>query len=188
MLVKICGNEFDQLFSEILVNSPEDTEQTPLLQERKQQKVLCAERIDEKIKIAMILFQKGKYAKTLSTLRPVEEYADQYPLMQALLGATRAIVLGEVKDGINTCLIAIKQAFYVAEIYYVLSKALLRAGFRAKAYVVVKRGLRIDPDNRFLARLLHEMGKRKRPMLPFLPRAHPANRFLGRVRARISAS
>jgi len=186
MRVKIPRNEFDNLFNEILVGPTDLTEERRAPQEDLKRGSRDDESINARIQLAMAFFQKKEYKKTLSTLRPVEIWADHYPMMQALLGASKAIVLGEVNSGIQSCLGAVKQAFYVAELYFVLSVALLRAGHRAKAYTVVKRGLRIDPDNKPLKQLLNEMGQRKRPMLPFLARSHPANRFLGLMRSKLS--
>jgi len=186
MRVKIPRNEFDNLFNEILVGPADLTEERSAPQEDLKRVSRDDESINARIQLAMAFFQKKEYKKTLSTLRPVEIWADHYPLMQALLGASKAIVLGEVNSGIKSCMDAVKQAFYVAELYFVLSVALLRAGHRAKAYTVVKRGLRIDPDSKPLKQLLNEMGLRRRPMLPFLARSHPANRFLGIMRSKLS--
>jgi hypothetical protein len=42
----------------------------------------------------------------------------------------------------------------------------------------------IDPANTCLAEDLQRLGRRRLPVLQFLPRHHPLNRWLGRLRRR----
>jgi hypothetical protein len=45
----------------------------------------------------------------------------------------------------------------------------------------------IDPGHRALASDLEQLGRRQLPVLQFLPRNHPVNRWLGRLRRRFTA-
>jgi hypothetical protein len=58
-------------------------------------------------------------------------------------------------------------------------------GFKAEAIRYLRRGLMIDPANAGLAEDLERLGRRRVPVLQFLPRNHPLNRWLGRVRQRL---
>ena len=44
----------------------------------------------------------------------------------------------------------------------------------------------IDPGNAAIRALLEEFGSRRSQVLPFLPRGHLLNRWLGRARARLA--
>jgi len=45
----------------------------------------------------------------------------------------------------------------------------------------------VDPENDRLRRKLADMGVRRKPALPFLPRGHIVNRLLGRIQARVGS-
>ena len=52
----------------------------------------------------------------------------------------------------------------------------------------VRAGLKIDRHNPQLLALIKELGVRSRPVLSFLDRSHPINRFLGRIRHALRGS
>jgi hypothetical protein len=58
-------------------------------------------------------------------------------------------------------------------------------GFKSEAIRYLRRGLMIDPANAGLAEDLERLGRRRMPVLQFLPRNHPVNRWLGRMRHRL---
>ncbi len=82
---------------------------------------------------------------------------------------------------------AIRQEFYNPELYLNLARIYLAFDFKAEAIRFLKRGLMVDPDCASLQGGLAELGIRRRPPLRFLPRTHAANRFLGRLQARLAA-
>ena len=53
---------------------------------------------------------------------------------------------------------------------------------RGAAVRAVREGLAVDPKDAHLRKLYKELGVRRQQVLSFLPRAHPVNRFLGRLR------
>jgi len=82
---------------------------------------------------------------------------------------------------------AIRQEFYNPDLYLNLAQIYLAFGFKAQAIRFLKRGLMVDPECDSLHSNLASLGIRRRPPFRFLPRAHPANRFLGRLQARFAA-
>ncbi len=81
---------------------------------------------------------------------------------------------------------AVRQEFYNPDLYLNLARIYLAFDFKAEAIRFLKRGLMVDPENEGLQRSLAELGMRRRPALRFLPRTHAANRFLGRLQARLA--
>lgn len=140
---------------------------------------------EQRVSAAVALFHRREYVQCLSVLRNLQEVADCDPRISAFSGACRALVLGETREGLQTCVQAVQEAFYIPDLYCALGVVLLRAGQRSKAYSAFHKGLRIDPRHKVLQAHLREMGVRRRPVIRFLRRSHPANRVLGALRARI---
>ncbi|HVS02215.1 MAG TPA: hypothetical protein VMT16_05555 [Thermoanaerobaculia bacterium] len=88
----------------------------------------------------------------------------------------------KVGEGLAMCKRAVKMEFYQPEVYLNLSRTLVLAGNRKAAVDVLKKGLKVDPGDSGLLMLRTQLGWRERPVLPFLRRTHPLNRFLGRFR------
>jgi len=94
-------------------------------------------------------------------------------------GMCSALRWGEIGFGIDLCTKAVKKEFYVPEHYINLARVYMRAGNKKGAIIVLKKGLRIDPENDVIHEELVKLGVRKRPIIPFLNRSNPVNRFLG---------
>jgi len=67
-------------------------------------------------------------------------------------------------------------------LYPNLANVHLAFGFKAEAIRYLRRGLMIDPGSAAMQRELRELGTLARPSLAFLPRRHPVNRVIGRLR------
>ncbi len=96
-------------------------------------------------------------------------------------GLCVALRYGEIGLGLELCTSAIKKEFHRPEFYLNLGRVYLAAGNRKGAMNALKKGLRYDPENREMNMLLEEMGIRNRPLIPFLGRTNPVNRFLGNL-------
>jgi tetratricopeptide (TPR) repeat protein len=95
-----------------------------------------------------------------------------------------ALVRGQFLGAAELARAAIRQEFYNPDLYLNLGRIYLAFEFKAEAIRFLKRGLMVDPENELLQSQLAELGVRRRPPLPFLPRSHRANRLLGRLHAR----
>ena len=94
-------------------------------------------------------------------------------------GMCAAMRWGEIGLGLELCTRAVKKEFYKTEYYINLAKVYIKADNKKGAIAVLKRGLRFDPDNNVIHEELVRLGARKRNVIPFLRRSHPANKFLG---------
>lgn len=94
-------------------------------------------------------------------------------------GLCLAVYKGDVEKGIELCTRAIKLEFFRGEYYLNLGKAFLKAGKKQSAINTFRRGIRIDRDNLEIKKELEKMGIRARPVIPFLKRSNPINKYLG---------
>ena len=92
------------------------------------------------------------------------------------------------KEGLALCQHAIKVQFYEPENYVLLSRVYLLRRRRGKAIEALKRALKLNPRHPEAVKLAKEIGFRRRPVLPFLPRANPVNVALGKMRHSMNQS
>ncbi len=95
------------------------------------------------------------------------------------------IYCGDV-SGLNLCRHAAGVENIKPGVFVNLVLAELRFRHRRRAWEALCRGFDVDPDNPQLRKLARKMGVRRRPCLPFLKRAHPLNKWLGKVTYRRS--
>jgi len=126
-------------------------------------------------------WQEGFYHLSLAAESPVETGAFPSQFF-AFLGYGLARLQGEVEQGLKLCRHSVELDPYEGEGYYYLARTFLQAGDRRSANDAIERGLRNDADCRPLVELRSEIGERRPPVLPFLPRRHYLNRTFGRLR------
>ncbi len=98
------------------------------------------------------------------------------------LGYGIARVENRVKEGLSLCQHAIKKEFYQPDNYANLARTYQLAGRRLGALRALRRGLSVAPQDRSLHLIRRQMGIRRGSLIPLVPRSHPINRFLGRLR------
>ena len=89
---------------------------------------------------------------------------------------------GKVKEGADFCQLAIDKEFYNGEHYLILARVWLIGRSRRRAVEALERGLALEPHNPALQKLAGELGRRRKPVIPFLSRNNPVNVALGRMR------
>ena len=124
---------------------------------------------------ALALFE-GSIAveRQLGGSNPQPRYLSYYGLCLALEGRK----LGE---GIEFCREAVSEEFYNADLYWNFARVLLAGGRRREGHKILLQGLRWDRGHAGLLRELRAMGKRRRPVFPFLSRKNPLNVLFGRM-------
>ncbi|MEM7352847.1 MAG: hypothetical protein AAF657_18775 [Acidobacteriota bacterium] len=106
-------------------------------------------------------------------------------LFYAYLGYGVAKYQKQEQQGLSLCRRAVDLELYQPETYYFLARTHLLLGDRRQAFQVVERGLRVDASHSGLLELRADLGERRPPVLPFLARRHPFNRWLGLARHRL---
>jgi tetratricopeptide (TPR) repeat protein len=93
-----------------------------------------------------------------------------------------ALVQRKFKPAVDLCKKAIEMQFYHAEHYANLARVYVAAENRKKALSTIEKGLKISPEDDALMKLRTELGLRRKPVIPFLPRTNALNVMLGRAR------
>ncbi len=93
-----------------------------------------------------------------------------------------ALIEKQYRPAIEMAQKAIESQFYKGEHYVNLGRIYVAAGQRKKAVEVVDKGLGVIPQDERLRAFRRELGVRQRPPVPFLDRANPINKSLGRTR------
>jgi len=124
---------------------------------------------------AMVIEQQQR------VLRPSMRFASYYAVSRALDNKL-------THDDLVICEQAAAKDDYDPVLQLNLAKVYLRAHKTVKALSTIRRGLKLDPANEPLRRLLVETDRRAKPVVPLLSRDHPLNRSLGRLRASLGNS
>lgn len=97
-------------------------------------------------------------------------------------GVCVAMVKRRYADAVNYCNVSLKANFMDADHRANLATVYLERNDREKAIETLNEGLRLQPKNRQIQKIYREIGRRQRPVIPFLPRDNPINVWLGRWR------
>lgn len=110
----------------------------------------------------------------------------QNPIAMSYYALCLAYVEGNYERAISLSLMAAEKEFYNPDIYLNLGRIFMLNGQKAVAIKAFKKGLRLDDAHQGLLNEVTRLGIRRRPVISFLPRENPVNRFLGRMTGRIS--
>ena len=119
------------------------------------------------------------------------------PFLFSYYGYLEAILNKNYKQGIDTCLGALKELkgnipegleLFYSVLYLNLGKTYLAAGYKKAALDVFYKGLAYDYENKDLLREIKKLGARKKPVVGFLPRTHPVNKYLGKLRHKLKST
>ena len=144
---------------------------------------------------ARVLFDRGaknldagQDDEALSCLRQAVELAPDHAQLRSLLGVAIARSLRDFEESRALCESAAKQEFFNPDLYLNLSRIYLEFGRKSEALRYLRRGQMIDPGHALIRRSIVELGERRMPILPFLPRRHLVNRALGTARNLVVSS
>ena len=130
------------------------------------------------------LLAQGHQSDAFDYFRTAHTLDGSNPRYRSYYGLCLGLVERRFNEGLELCRSAAKEEFFNPELYHNLARVHLAFGFKAEGIRYVRRGLMIDPGHPGMRTELRQLGVRQPPMLPFLPRRHPLNRWLGRVRER----
>lgn len=83
-------------------------------------------------------------------------------------------------EAVEYCNISLKYHMLDPEHRYNLAVVFLERNERAKAVETLNSGLRLRPDDTKINDVFDQIGRRKPPVIPFLPRSNPLNIWLGK--------
>jgi predicted Zn-dependent protease len=135
---------------------------------------------------ALKAYREGSLRYAAAGFRRVIEDGSEDPRHLSYCGLLMAIGEGKVREGLELCENALEKAFYDPEMYLNLAKLHFLTGWRSRAVHVLRQGLRVDPNDNRLHRELQRIDFRSKPAFSFLGRNHPVNKYVGRVKTRLS--
>ena len=97
-------------------------------------------------------------------------------------GLCIAALRKQYSDGIKYCQLSLKVQSSNPEHYENQAKIHLLARSRSRAVDALFEGLSHDPNNKPINRILNEIGRRREPVISFLPRDNAINVHLGKKR------
>ncbi len=135
---------------------------------------------------AVDLCRQGKWKVGLEILGRIAELDRQGTelpgVFYSYLGYGIARFEGKGREGLALCRHAIKVQFYEPENYLNLARIYLLRNRRYRAVQALQRALKLNPRHGAAVQLAREIGLRRRPLIPFLPRGNFLNRYLGMLR------
>jgi tetratricopeptide (TPR) repeat protein len=123
--------------------------------------------------------REDNFDRALKSFEKAWKEDKENPEYMSYYGLCRAVRSGEIGLGLELCTRAIKKEFFKAEFYLNLGRVYMAAGNKKGAIKVFKKGLRYDQGNEELYKALTSLGFRSRPVISFLDRSNPVNKFLG---------
>ncbi len=135
---------------------------------------------------ARSMVEGGDLAGAVAILRPAHASNGHDAKVRSWYGLCVGLVERDFEGAVALCRSAAKQEFFNPDLYLNLARLHLGFGFKAEGVRYLRRGLMIDPAHSGILQALRELGDRSPPVLGFLPRRHPVNRWLGAVRHTVS--
>lgn len=130
------------------------------------------------------LLRKGHSLAALASFEKSVSLNDSNPVCKSYIALLSATERGELNRAVKIS--EELASSYPGEpvIYLNLGKLYLRAGLKAEAVQVLRKGL-AQGHMREAHELLESLGVRKKPFFPFLPRRHFLNKYSGLLLKRI---
>lgn len=132
------------------------------------------------------IFEGGDPQSALDYLQRAHAQEGHNARVRSWYGLCLGLAERQFEEAVELCQSAAKQEFFNPDLYLNLARLYLGFGFKAEGVRYLRRGLMIDPGHVAISEALRELGDRGAPVLGFLPRRHPLNRWLGSVRHTIA--
>jgi len=139
----------------------------------------------ESLKRGQELLRAGLETAALEHFASAHRARPEDARLRSYYGWAVATVEHRLERGLGLCREALRADGSCAEVYLNLARVLMTHGRKAEGIRYLKRGLMVDPHDATLIQEWRRLGMRRPPVLPFLPRRHLVNRWLGRVRGRL---
>ncbi len=133
----------------------------------------------------MELRRRGRGKEAAKVFRSLIDAGSRDPKHLSYGGLLVATEEGDVKTGLAWCERAIELAFYDPQMYINLARLHELTGWKTQAAQVLRKGLRIEPGNKRLLAEINRVNPRDPNPVPALPRNHPVNRCLGKLRSEL---
>jgi tetratricopeptide (TPR) repeat protein len=143
------------------------------------------------------LLRQNRYREALKLLKDGLAVFPAEPLLLSYYGFLLSKAENNHWEGVRVCRDAISKLEGRATtdrerlypIYYLnLGRVYLEANRKREAFRAFDIGLGYDPKNASITEEIRKSGKRRKPILPFLRRSNPLNKYLGKLISRVMKS
>lgn len=140
------------------------------------------------------LLKKGKQRAALETVKQAVGDYPSDPFFVSYLGYLTGQVERQYRKGCDVCESAVAlmmkavsedKDFFYPILYLNLGRAYVLAGKKPDAIKAFQDGLRYDRKNKNIISELAALGIRKPPVVSFLDRKNPINKYLGKIRHKL---
>ncbi|MGD8396033.1 MAG: tetratricopeptide repeat protein [Candidatus Eiseniibacteriota bacterium] len=128
-----------------------------------------------------LLVERGFFARALPLFEEAHRRWPRDRRFQSYLGLCLAESGKKVGIAIALCERAARADFLSPELFCNLGRVAEIAGDRRRAHAAYCHGLALDAEDPELRRNMVQLGVRKPPVVPFLPRQHAVNRLSGQL-------
>lgn len=140
--------------------------------------------LDEYLADGDAAYDRGDRIAAHAAFREAQRLAGSDPRVLSRLGLTLTLVARDELKGVAFCEEAIKRGGEDPDALWRLALVYLATFRKDRAIRELRRGLAIDPKNPRLVAAIDSLGIRRTPVIPFLHRSNPINKFLGKLRHR----
>jgi len=134
--------------------------------------------------------RNGKQEEAYKLLQQASVHYPGDPFILSYYGCFQAVMGKKFRSGVENCRKAIallkKRETFGEELIYPafylnLGRAYAAAGKKKDALDAFEKGLQYDNSNNDLLGEMKALGMRKRPVVPFLDRSNPINKYIGMI-------
>lgn len=129
----------------------------------------------------LLLMQTERVHEASAAFERALALAPEEAIFQSYYGLCLVQTGRRYQEALDLCESAIQESPYHPELYHNLAQVYLVKGKRKKAISALHKGLQLDPQYEAILDEFRRIGIRKRPVIGFLHRNHPANIFLGKL-------
>ncbi len=143
------------------------------------------EDVETDLRLGVDALNAGEHVSAVRYLERAFSRATGDSEIMSWYGLSLALGGVDLLRGVALCEQALRKAGQnpSADLHDNLGRAYLAAKYKTQAVSILRRGAALDPSHKGVRVTLGSMGIRRRPVIPFLDRRNPINKYLGKLRA-----
>jgi tetratricopeptide (TPR) repeat protein len=127
------------------------------------------------------LLKQNKTREAMFAFKQAVNVRPNVPRYISYYGLSWAMDSKKSDEALRFCQKALENDLLRPELYCNLGKVYILRGDRKSAIKTLQQGLSVDNQNKEILNFLKEIGIRKTPIIPFLSRDNPINKYLGKA-------
>jgi len=138
-------------------------------------------------RVGLRLFERNQRSREAAVaLERAHRLKPSDPRYASYYGLSLACSTNRLKDAETLCTQAVALEFCRPELFHNLGRVRLLLGDRQGAHAAFNQGLSVDRNDERIQQEIAKLGIRKRPVIGFLSRRHPLNKYIGLLCSQIS--